>query len=636
MLKRSVQGIEGLLAHAANVLRHIEQHELIALRKVDIILSVRAVLPDLVFVVVLDRLNVCRFGGVAVVYGGVLRHVVHILRQIVDALGVKLADEVLRVLGDGSVVLRVPGDAEVGQRRDRDSAGLVRMPFCLGFGGAGLHRQGDALVDNDDGGGFVHGVDLHLRPLHVPCIQRDGRGIVRVLRVLGDRQLRAGGDVQGSGADPVRRERKLHPVVFKALGGVAFNADAAQIQNGGIGVRRILGIVDQIPRLLRQNHIVCGQDRKDAGLVGDVVVFGPLAVGCGRDDVGAGRLAGGTGQREGKLRLGLSLAGVSIGPGARLGVIDSRGHKRLVPLCQTVKLHGERGIRGDGIGERFDDIVRGDGHGSAVDGQKAGFINHLGVALGARALRRDDIGAHVLAFLAGEGVFERLSLLQAGDLRIPYGIVVAIGLAEVLRPHRDLVAGDGEGTGLKGDGIVALRLLTRYRDEVFAYRLALGTGNIVCDDARRVLVLEAVNLDGEGGVCLTVSLADVVRGHGHGRGLDGEIVVHIANLIVALPRQAGNGDAIASPVLADIAVGVIGDRVPVPESRDLHQRRVGVAVDLSGRARYGDPGGGDGQGAVVQADAVAPLTGLACKLNGIAAHILPWLTGACEADLRLR
>jgi signal transduction histidine kinase len=55
-----------------------------------------------------------------------LRHIVPILGQIVDALGVQLRDETIFTVSRlrNGVFLRVPGDAEIGQRRDRDGVGL--------------------------------------------------------------------------------------------------------------------------------------------------------------------------------------------------------------------------------------------------------------------------------------------------------------------------------------------------------------------------------------------------------------------------------------------------------------------------------------------------------------------------------
>ena len=619
--------------HAADVLGHVEELKLFARLEGDKVCVVRAVLPDLVFCVIADGLDILRDHVFAVIHGGVVGHIVLILGQIVDALGVQCADEAIiavSALGDGIFVI-ISGDAEIGQRRDCDSAVLVRMSLCLALGRAGLNGQGDALVGDDNGGRFVHGVDFDARPLHIVAVKGDGCGIVRVLRGLGDSQLRAGRNRHGLAAVPIRGQGEAHAVILKVSPIVAFNTDTARVQHCSIGVFRILGIVDQIPRLLIEHHIVGGQDREDAGLVGDVIVFGSLAEGCCRNNVGAGRLAGGTGDGKGKLRLRLALAGVGIGPGS--GFKYSLRLDLVIVIDQLVEYHGELGVRGDGISQSLNDVDRRNGELRAVDGQKAGFVGHFIVALCGLTSRRDDVGAHILARLAAEGVGNCIALTEAGDLRLPGGIVAAVGLALVLGLDGDLLAFDGEGAADIGNGIVALRLCTRDRDGILAHRFPFSAGNRVFDNAGRILVFEAINCDGESGLCLSIGFTDIVRRHSHRGRRNGEIVVDIGDFIVALLCLAGDGDAVAALLLADIAVGIVGDRVPFFQASDFNQRRVGIAIDLCGGALYGHLGGGDGQFAIIQTDAVALLAGVARKHNGIAAHILPFLAGACEGDL---
>ena len=199
------------------------------------------------------------------------------------------------------------------------------------------------------------------------------------------------------------------------------------------------------------------------------------------------------------------------------------------------------------------------------NGQGAGFIGNLVVALNLLAGGGDSVAAHGLAGYAADGVGDLVAVQGTGNRRGQLGIGFAVYLALVIGSDGNGGGGHGQsvgvfcglivgvgGTNLHGHG-ANVRNLGNFGGPFAAVHLILDGSTFGHAGSCRLAVL--VGIIGSGivgsGNCQTAAC-----GNGQGAGF-------ISNLVVALNFRSGRGDGVAAHVLTGVTAQGVGNLVAI-------------------------------------------------------------------------
>ena len=199
-----------------------------------------------------------------------------------------------------------------------------------------------------------------------------------------------------------------------------------------------------------------------------------------------------------------------------------------------------------------------------VNGQHAGHVTHIIVALHRFAVRSDGILCHVIAFRAADVNIQQVPAvvqLQAGHVPGQRRIRIAVGLALVFSSYDQLGLCDLQGTVNILDFVVALHVGTGRADAVgsdilaiFGYFIAFfirndGTTHCIGDNALCISVLQVGYNRCEGGIAFAVFFIRAVHGDGRRRPVDYQVAGRIGHAVVALQRVSGRSDDVSLYVL---------------------------------------------------------------------------------------
>ena len=231
-----------------------------------------------------------------------------------------------------------------------------------------------------------------------------------------------------------------------------------------------------------------------------------------------------------------------------------------------------------------------------------------------------NVGIHMVQRRAGRGDIPRGGVFR---------VVVIVGDIVAHDGHRGIDLVDGEGARLVGHGVVALFRVAARGDGVGADRVTRDAGNVVCDDAVGIAVLQTRNRDRERvGISFAIVLIDVVSLDLGGSRRDSERTRHNLHRVVAA-RCVGSRQYIRIHVHTlhrgvDAAVGDGAEVAGIHEARDSSvELRIGIAVNLGrgvhrNRHRLLD----DGQRARCKGYIVVALLGFAGCREGVVTHVL--------------
>ena len=261
---------------------------------------------------------------------------------------------------------------------------------------------------------------------------------------------------------------------------------------------------------------------------------------------------------------------------------------RAFAFSESIARHGD-----DIVGQRLTVVFLGircggQHHVPCRDRQNVVHVDHVIVALFGTACGNNRVAADIFAFFTAQFIADDalpVAVLQAGNFRRQFGILIAVSLALDARGHGCRRLAHGQCARHIGHVIVALLGTACGSDRVAADILSIFAAQLIADDVLSVAVLQAGNFRRQFGILIAIGLVLVNRSHGCCCLAYCQRTRYIGHVIVALLGAACGSNRVTADILAFIpAQSISDDALGLAVLQAFHgcrQFRICVAVSLA-------------------------------------------------------